>query len=502
MKKVILLGFLVLLLVLHVSAYERNIGFEEELGTNAGGSGDRFSWSSDAVTIDNTHVHSGNASAKGVWVEGETSTVKCSIYLDTPIVEGEEIWYRVYAYYPPEWSWQSWYVSKFMRLGRTHDDGKNAGYLGIGPRSDGILRLGNEFQPPGEGIIQQNVGTPVPLTPGKWYSVELYMDYRGNQAGKAMAWIDGELKFNWENVSTLHMDGEEMGRILFASYWNGGAPQDQTQWVDDICVSTSHYCGVGEIDITFPAQGLEYTSSSNSASLSGVIDESLLSDFISEANAIYWKQEKMEIDNPPGEVTVTSFTPITSGTVQRNGSTWSLGDIPLVQGNNYFSVWVYDGDESDPETKKWTDTINIYYDGSAPSQGIIFEDDFDSWVDIAPEDDYVIFSREYSDDVLTASNGGWDTGGNLWSTYGRIDTEVISSGGRFNSNAMAINFEDRHNSAGGFCKWLPDPYKYNIDEIYYRWYIKYDPTWTWTAGTGQKLSRMAWNPPGRYVFVW
>ncbi len=363
-------------LALPVSAtygYERTIGFEEAIGTSAGGSGDRLPIAKGLV-IDNTEVHSGAASARGDWVEGECCTVGGYIEdIQPKLTERDEIWYRGYFYFQPGWSWDCSPVVKFMRFARDVD-GSNAGLLSIFETKDGFPRLDNEGESTTETHnVWQRIGTPISLDSEEWYAVEFYAKFGRNDTGKAAMWIDGELKLYLEDYPTMHLDNETMGRLTLMAYWNGNAPQNQTQWIDDICVSTTRHCGVMEIDITSPSPGLDYTSSGNSVSLAGTIREDLLPNFISSGNPIHWKQEKREHTTDSYGLTVVNLTPIAEGVADRTGSTWTTNPVPLVDGNNYFSVWVYDGDEANPDTKKWTDTINIYYEGggisdtSAPS---------------------------------------------------------------------------------------------------------------------------------------
>jgi len=159
-----------------------------------------------------------------------------------------------------------------------------------------------------------------------------------------------------------------------------------------------------------------------------------------------------------------------------------------------------------------TDASNVYTSGyccsgewqenecSSPPPGIIFEDDFDDWNDVAPADPEVIWDTvvdPYGSEISYSSNGGWDAKTD-WSVYGLPDTQVLSSNGRNNSASMAINFESysqRPEPSGGLNKNFEEGH----DELYFRWYIKYDPNWEWITtlpGQEQKLARIKWNPPG------
>ncbi len=79
-----------------------------------------------------------------------------------------------------------------------------------------------------------------------------------------------------------------------------------------------------------------------------------------------------------------------------------------------------------------------------------------------------------------------------WSTYGLPDTQIIATGGRNNSGSMVANIEGRGEPSGGLSGIFSDRTK---DELFFRWYLKYDPTWSWLPNqNGQKLARIRLNP--------
>ncbi|MFH1257148.1 MAG: Ig-like domain-containing protein [Candidatus Diapherotrites archaeon] len=124
------------------------------------------------------------------------------------------------------------------------------------------------------------------------------------------------------------------------------------------------------------------------------------------------------------------------------------------------------------------------------SAGIIFEDDFEGWNDAAPNDSSLIWSPS-NGSISSASNGKWCSS-QQWNEYGLPDTQVISSEGRYNSQSVVGNVESRVQPSVGVISLLPDK---THDELYFRWYMKYDETWSWWPNqNGQKLARMAVGP--------
>ncbi|MFH1256720.1 MAG: Ig-like domain-containing protein [Candidatus Diapherotrites archaeon] len=127
---------------------------------------------------------------------------------------------------------------------------------------------------------------------------------------------------------------------------------------------------------------------------------------------------------------------------------------------------------------------------STPGAGVIFEDDFEGWNDAVPNDSSLIWSPA-NGSISSASNGKWCSS-QQWNEYGLPDTQVIPSKGRYNSQCVEGNIESRVQPAAGVVSLLPDK---THDELYFRWYTKYDPTWSWWPNqNGQKLARMSVGP--------
>ncbi|MFH1256897.1 MAG: PKD domain-containing protein [Candidatus Diapherotrites archaeon] len=127
---------------------------------------------------------------------------------------------------------------------------------------------------------------------------------------------------------------------------------------------------------------------------------------------------------------------------------------------------------------------------SLPGAGVIFEDDFEGWHDQTGSGDDVICNPSNSITACRPEGSEWCRLTN-WPNYGLPDTQILNYGGRLNSNSMAFNTESRVAPAGGITGWLPEK---NHDELYFRWYMKYDETWSWWPNqNGQKLARIGWN---------
>ncbi|MFH1257040.1 MAG: fibronectin type III domain-containing protein [Candidatus Diapherotrites archaeon] len=130
---------------------------------------------------------------------------------------------------------------------------------------------------------------------------------------------------------------------------------------------------------------------------------------------------------------------------------------------------------------------------SPPGEGVIFEDDFEGWHDEVPDDPLVLCNPNSNISDCRPAGSEWCDLTNF-NEYGLQDSQIVNRGGRMNSNAFVGNVESRVQPHIGLTGWLPDK---SHDELYFRWYMKYDETWSWWPNQNtQKLARIGWNTEG------
>lgn len=201
-------------------AWTRTVTFESgtvgQVATGKSGmdyAGTRTTYSKDTAAV-------GSKSARMDWVAGDVGWNTChGEILTDAVASGGEIWFRGYVYAKSPWKWGD-LVVKMMRIST------NSGMLSIfWGWGNGEVILSNE-----RADVQTNTG--VMLEKDKWICLEMYIKF-GNP-GIFRIWKNGVLAIQ----DTSHKTGEYTGRILIMSQWNGNAPQNQTEYVDDFIVTT------------------------------------------------------------------------------------------------------------------------------------------------------------------------------------------------------------------------------------------------------------------------
>ena len=197
-----------------------------------------------------------------------------------PLKKGDQIWVRLRTFMPKNFNYDATSAGnklKFLRL-RTNDaSGKNTGYVDwyINPKGStfpfqSIYEGGQAavFGPGGctsQTSCWHQFGAGKAIELGKWETYEYYVRFdtvpvsKGGTA-RVRTWKNGQLMADMTDKITLaRPDGESPAFLLF-NYWNGGSPQTQTMYVDDVVLTTDTpsavdstgfpYIGVGTVSAT------------------------------------------------------------------------------------------------------------------------------------------------------------------------------------------------------------------------------------------------------------
>lgn len=189
------------------------------------------------------------------------------------VTQGQHLWWRMRIYFPSDWSWSrgdSGDQVKFMRLEHTASgqridlyvlNGNATFYNGETKVGGASVCAGYAFR--NEFAARPNADTDFttnrPLTAGAWHFVEqyLYAHSDGSQAIRRM-WVDGHFvreqvggEVKWIDaqgnvrtktitaVPTLQNSGDAITMPFPFTYWNGGAPKNQTCYLQDMVFHTT-----------------------------------------------------------------------------------------------------------------------------------------------------------------------------------------------------------------------------------------------------------------------
>lgn len=213
-------------------AWTLNANFEEgKLGDKAHGlSGFSEAGSLTVFSADNSAA--GKKSAQIKWLAGNDGWGKShgSLIYPQKVSEGGEIWARGYFFFKSPWSFKASPFAKLLRIHIEDSLGKHIGYHSIIFDSDRNIVVSNEvrdFQPTSSAKLDAD----------SWQCLEIYVNL-SSSAGIMRIWKNGELAFEDTQRNTLKNSTDFADFSYIMTYWNGGAPQDQTEYVDELVITT------------------------------------------------------------------------------------------------------------------------------------------------------------------------------------------------------------------------------------------------------------------------
>lgn len=184
-------------------------------------------------------VHSGKQAAEAFIAAGDKGKYwGGGLTFPASLKEGDEIWYRLYAYFPSGFNFNGAPVVKFMRIHVAGPGGSNNGWTSLffdGGVNGGELKVDHEVNHSAFFKSSPNNGNVASISTGKWSAYELYIKFSATPGkGIIRVWKDGALKLEDKKAPTFKSSGDSAGRALIGTYWNGGSPKSQKMYIDDV----------------------------------------------------------------------------------------------------------------------------------------------------------------------------------------------------------------------------------------------------------------------------
>jgi len=176
--------------------------------------------------------------------------------------EGQEIWFRVFIYYPIgfDFTISRGVGLKTLRIHTASSTGSNEGYFDM--LSNGIkgITVGSEIT---SDFFENNarwkaIGSPI-IT-GRYHAYEQYVKF-SSEPGKGIyrVWQDGKLVFEDTQTKTMRSTTSVSDFIYIWSYWNGNAPKSQEAYLDYVVITNetpvtkdkngNPYIGLGGVEL-------------------------------------------------------------------------------------------------------------------------------------------------------------------------------------------------------------------------------------------------------------
>lgn len=263
MKHIII--FAVLFFSAQAHAWVINANFEKgKVGEIAEGS-NAFSDGFRNTKYTKDKVHGGSLAAVTSIKEGETAFGDWGgqFVFPSKLGEGDEIWYRVWIYYPEGFDFTNNGIGvKTLRIHTHSADGSHQGYFDLLSNKSHlttVIEHSNNKEFTTNNPNWRSIGSKV--TTGVWHALEMYAKL-SSVSGKGIyrLWMDGELILEDTASANLKTSGSKADFAYLWSYFNGGSPKDQKAYVDDVIITNeapnakdSHgnrYIGVGNASFT------------------------------------------------------------------------------------------------------------------------------------------------------------------------------------------------------------------------------------------------------------
>lgn len=266
MKKIILAA-MYLFVSTQVHAWTLNADFENgTIGSKADGS-DGFTGAFKYSKYTDVVAHTGNQSAELTINEGTEGFGEWggAFKFPKPMYNGDEVWVRVWAYFPNGFSFNCGGCTqgvKFIRIHTATNSEANEGYHSILIKD--AIEVDSEVT--GKTFHSNNSekkSAGEKVTTGSWHAYEMHIKFSSEPGdGIYRVWQDGKLVFEDTLTRTLKTSTSMSDFIYLFSYWNNGAPKTQSAYIDDIVITNvrpsktdtqgNHFIGVSDHKLTPP----------------------------------------------------------------------------------------------------------------------------------------------------------------------------------------------------------------------------------------------------------
>lgn len=239
------------------------------VGARAQGPGG-FSDAAGNTFYTNAQSYEGGKAVEMNIAQGDTAFGTWGGIVNHPTVlrKGDEIWVRVRTFMPLGFNYDSYGEGghlKFLRVHTQTEGGSNQGYNDW-YIDDKNAPYAHKFIFEGEQVWDEFAGPAHRPVLGQWETYEMYLKLdnvpvsAGGQ-GRVRLWKNGVLLKDITNRKTLAAATSVSDRTHLFTYWNGGAPQTQKMYVDDVVVTSQTPAGRD-------AQGNPYVGTGKAATAS------------------------------------------------------------------------------------------------------------------------------------------------------------------------------------------------------------------------------------------
>jgi len=181
---------------------------------------------------------SSGASVKSTINSGAEGSIGVrSWVLPNSVGKGDQIWVRFRTYYPSNFSFAT--NTGFLKFIRLYDTG--AGYFDMlinnnGANSSGFTQQHEVLVDRAQPQVHFADSTTSPHR-GQWETWEVYIKLDETTNGRWRFWRNGVLLKDQPSMTLISASSRKT-KLLITDYWNGGAPQTQSMYLDDLIITT------------------------------------------------------------------------------------------------------------------------------------------------------------------------------------------------------------------------------------------------------------------------